>query len=94
MARKVTDKDIFEINCAYLKYGTYAAAARETGRSPVTIKKYIIKGFSPEVKIKEKVDFEVLGEIKPKSIDFLFSNLVLSEEEKEEIKELWNELLF
>lgn len=94
MGRKVTDKDIYEINCAYLKCGTYSGAARETGWSPNTIKKYIVKDFKPEVEIKEKFTLEALGKVEPKEENSLFEFLTLSEEEKEEMKELWNELVF
>lgn len=94
MGRKVTDKDIFEINCAYLKYKTYSAAARETGWSPTTVKKYIIPGFLPVADIKEKFTLSQLGAIEPKKENDLFSNLFLSLEEKREMEELWNELLF
>ena len=44
MARKVTQDDITAINAAYAKCGTYTGAAKETGWSTATVKKYIVTG--------------------------------------------------
>lgn len=40
MAR-VTSEEIKEMNELYLVYGTYSAVAREVGRAPSTVKRYI-----------------------------------------------------
>ena len=97
MAR-LTEEDKIKINEIYLKVGTYAETARQTGFSPATVKKYVIKDFKPQSEIKIKVFKE---EEIPSQVDltpFIQSEnwgefCILSEKEKEEMKELWKELL-
>lgn len=56
---RVTESEIIKMNELYLQYGTYAAVAREVGRSPSTVKRYI------------QSDFQVKEEpIELKSIDW------------------------
>lgn len=98
MARKVTEEDKILINELYLKYGTYAEVARQTGFAPTTVKKYIIPNFTPQSEISKRI---FTSEEIPLNIDltpFIKSDnlgefCVLSEEEEEEIKELWKEMV-
>lgn len=95
MARKVTEEDKILMNELYLKLKTYAAVARETGFSPTTVKRYIIQNYVPKDSIqKNKFDLEI------PSIDYDLFKVedfgllcVLSKEEKNEIEELWKEML-
>lgn len=97
MARKVTQNDIIQINELYLKYHTYAEVSRQVGFSPSTVKKYIIPNYISKEQITPKRVFT--KEDLPKFSTKMFRNLdnwgelcLLSVNEKEEIKELWNEL--
>lgn len=95
MARKVTEEDKILMNELYLKLKTYAAVARETGFSPTTVKRYIIQNYVPKDSIqKNKFDLEI------PSINYDLFKVedfgllcVLSKEEKDEIEELWKEML-
>ena len=95
MARKVTEEDKVIMNELYIKLKTYAAVARETGFSPTTVKRYIIQNYVPKDSIqKNKFDLEI------PSIDYDLFKVedfgllcVLSKEEKNEIEELWKEML-
>ena len=95
MANKITQDKIVEINIAYLKYKTYSGAAKETGVSASTVKKYVISNFIPP-EITEKVKFN--GEL-PQfgTFEIPDSNwsdwCKLSPAEEEEIKKLWKELI-
>ena len=44
----VQPSDIIAMNEAYLKIGTYAGAARATGWSASTVKRYIIPDYKPQ----------------------------------------------
>lgn len=97
MARTVIDQSmIIKINNAYLKLHTYAAVARELGISASTVSKYIIKDYHPiQMENIKKFDYDnykncdhIPFEIK----EDLSNELVLTSEEKEELKELWEEL--
>ncbi len=97
MANRVTQEDIININELYIKYKTYAEVARQTGFSPSTVKKYVIKDYISQSQIK-KIEF--IQEMIPTEVNFeIFKNkddwgslCVLSQEEKEKIEELWMEL--
>lgn len=92
--RIVTHENILEFNRLYKKYKTYAAVARATGFCPSTIKKYIIDNFE-EVDTVKIVRFnEPLPEFDSKKFrtNDWGDLCVLSNEEVEEIKELWKEL--
>ena len=99
MANKVTQENIIEMNEIYLKVGTYAETARRTGFSAATVKKYIFSDYISKtaIVITNLFSLEQVPVFdKEKFIDFDFSddNLYrLSDEEKEEIKELWKEML-
>lgn len=96
MARvKITNEVIAEINELYLEIKTYAGVARKVGVAPSTVKKYIIPNYVPAKDIKIK---RFTGEI-PELDESMFKGVsnwgdlcVLTEEEKEEMKELWEEM--
>lgn len=94
---KVQPDDIIKMNELYLKYGTYAAVAREVGFAATTVKKYIVKDFVQEDKLPI---IKFSGTI-PKAEDLMLPTdldgwndwLCLSEEEKEQCDELRKEIL-
>lgn len=93
MAKRVTEKDIIDINEAYLLCKTYSAVAEATGWSASTVRKYIIPNYTSKV---EKVAYN----IKPLNIEDTIKKLVANEaicsvspEEKEELNELWKDML-
>lgn len=95
MARKVQKEDIILMNDLYYKLHTYAAVARETGFSASTVSKYIDKNYKPVNKENIK---RFTGDLPEFSLD-IFQSVeklgdlcILSEEEKEEMKELWEEM--
>lgn len=97
MARKVTTDDIKQFNELYYKYKSYAEVARQTGWSASTVSKYVDKNFQP-VAVENVVRFEVsqlptFSATAFETITNLGELCVLSDEEKEEIKELWKELM-
>lgn len=97
MANKVTQEDVKNFNELYIKYHTYAEVARQTGFSPTTVKKYIIKDYVPDNKIEKKL-YEN-PELPPINMEPFLDNdwfyiCELSDEEKEGIKELWKEMVF
>ena len=96
MANKVTSDDILRINEIYYKTKVYAETARQTGFSASTVKKYVIKDWKP-VAAENVIKFE-LKQI-PEFDGSIFKNVdnygelcVLTDQEKEEMKELWREL--
>ena len=96
MARKVTVEDIKLFNDLYYKHKTYAEVARQTGRSASTVSKYIDKNYVPVVQESVKrFDMSTMPEFTAERfVDIVnYGDLcVLSEEEKKEIVELWEEL--
>lgn len=96
---RITNEQIEKINEVYLICHTYAETARRVGVSPSTVKKYIIKDYFP--KEKENNNFIKITEnditLPTKSCikiqEDMSEILVLSEDEKAEIKELWKEIL-
>ena len=96
MARKVTTDDIKQFNELYYKHKSYAEVARLTGWSSSTVSKYIDKNYQPvvETEIKKfdpKTDLpEFNSEIF--AIDDLGKLFVMSEDELEEMVDLWKEL--
>ena len=98
MARSTITQDvIIKINELYLKIGTYSGVAKEIGCAPSTVKKYIIPDFVSQNKIQKKIfKKENLPEFSTeglKNIENWGSLCLLSEVEKQEIKELWEELV-
>ena len=96
MAKRVTTDDILIFNKIYYKTKNYTQVARETGFSASTVKKYIDKNWKP-VAAENVIKFE-LKQI-PEFDGSIFKNInnygelcVLTDQEKEEMKELWREL--
>lgn len=96
MARKVTTDDIKQFNELYYKYKSYAEVARQTGWSASTVSKYIDKNYIPaaesDIKRFDKASMPTFSTIVFETVGNLGELCVLSDEEKEEIKELWKEL--
>ena len=100
MARStITQDKIIEINELYLEIGTYAGVSRALGGSPspTTIKKYIIPNYVSKINIQKKTFYK--NEL-PENPTILFNKIKnwgdlcnLSINEKQEIVELWNEML-
>jgi transposase len=98
MASKVTNEDILRINELYYQTHTYAEVARQTGFSASTVKKYVIPGWAPVM--QEKVARFSLSDIPHyqlaanlfRGIDNYGTLCTLTNIEKKEIEELWEEL--
>jgi len=91
--KRVTQDDIIAMNEAYLACGTYSGAAKATGWSASTVKKYIIDGYKSEQKV-EVVDIELppIEEIADRLPPW-YDITCLTPEEEKEIKQLWGEML-
>jgi len=91
--KRVTQDDIIAMNEAYLACGTYSGAAKATGWSASTVKKYIIDGYKSEQKV-EVVDIELppIEEIADRLPPW-YNITCLTPEEEKEIKQLWGEML-
>lgn len=97
MARRVSVDDIRQMNEIYYKCKSYAETARQTGWSAATVRNYIDKKFSPVLE-NEIHRFDPNAELPEFSL-VAFENITNfgelctpSDEEREEIKELWREL--
>ncbi len=90
----ITQKEIKEINRLYAELKTYAAVSRATGFSPATVKKYIIKDYTPV----DESTFIRFDRPLPEFDSTIFRGedwgdlCLLSPEEEQEIRELWKEL--
>ena len=96
MARKVTIDDIRLINESYYRTKSYAATARETGWSAGTVSKYVDKNYAPPAPTEiVRVDMSILPTEFNTDI-FNIPNLgdlcVLTDDEKEDIINVWKEL--
>lgn len=97
MVRRVTIDDIRKINDIYYECHNYAAVARQTGFSAATVRSYVDKNYNPVT--EDKIHrFDVDTEM-PEFSTEMFVGLdnygelcVLSDEEFEEIKQLWEEI--
>lgn len=100
MPRKtVSEEDKIQFNELYLKYGTYAEVARQTGFSASTVRRYIVSGYVSqdtldEIKIEFTKDIEHLKPKFdfPKSLQEWQKIFEYTEEEKQEIEELRKEI--
>lgn len=93
MARKVTDKDIIDMNEAYLLCKTYSGVAAATGWSASTVRKYIIPGYTSK---KEKIQYNIVVPSIEDTIKMLLKNgaiCCVDEEEKAGLAELWEGML-
>lgn len=98
MARRVSVDDIRQMNEIYYKCKSYAETARQTGWSAATVRNYIDKNFSPvlENKIHRFDPNTEMPEFSTEifeGIENLGDLCVLSDEEKIEIVELWEEIM-
>ena len=95
---KIDANMIIEINELYKEIGTYAGVARKLGISGTTVKKYVqtdYVAFADRSFIRADI-----GECRKIIENFRLNKedmkepsfLILTEEEREEIKELWKEL--
>lgn len=99
MARtSITQEMIIEMNELYLDIKTYAGVSRALGGSPSpsTVKKYIIPEYTSKKDINKKVfqkdDLPKFAKDKFLGVDNWGDLCLLSQNEKEEIVLLWNEL--
>ena len=90
--KRVTQEDIILMNEAYLACGTLSGAAKATGWSASTVKKYLIPDFKNEQKV-EATNIElppiskVIGQLQGDNLT------CLRPDEEKEIKNLWKEML-
>ena len=100
MARKVTNEDIKIFNQKYYECHNFSQVARETGFSPSTVSKYVDRNWKPIVTANiKRVAFDIVTEINPDDVIKMFKGLdnygelcILSDEEKAEMKNLWEEM--
>lgn len=97
MARKVTTDDIKQFNELYYKYKSYAEVARQTGWSASTVSKYIDKSYKPIdptqiIKFDLKKDMPEFSTVLFEGIDNYGLLCVLTDEEEEEVRKLWEEM--
>lgn len=97
MAR-VTSEDILRMNEIYYKTRVFAEVARQTGFSASTVRKYVDTKWTPVVtenvitfSMKDIPDFKEAVKCF-RGVDNYGDLCVLTEQEREEIKELWKEL--
>lgn len=98
MARRVSVDDIRQMNEIYYQCKSYAETARQTGWSAATVRNYIDKNFSPvlEDKIHRFDPNTEMPEFSTETFEGVEnwgSLCVLSDEEKIEIVELWEEIV-
>jgi len=93
--RRVTEEDIIQMNEAFLLCGTYSGAAKATGWSASTVKKYIISGYTSQIDTAARESIITLPDL-----DKVIANLrqmahatMLTSEEALEVTELWKELI-
>ena len=94
--KRVTNEDIIQINSLYYKYKNKAEVARITGWSSSTVSKYIDKNFKPidETKIK-RIGVNDVPEFTTalfEGVEDLGDLCVLSDDERIEIVDLWEEI--
>lgn len=98
MANRVTSEDILRMNEIYYKTHVFAEVARQTGFSASTVRKYVDVNWKPVVS-EEIVIFNVNDVPDFREAVKCFRGVsnygdlcVLTEQEREGIKELWKEL--
>lgn len=97
MPRRITVDDIKKINELYYQYHNYAEVARQTGWSASTVRSYVDKNYNPVIEDKIKrfdpnTDMPEFDESLFEGVDNFGDLCVLSDEEYEEIKQLWEEI--
>ena len=95
MRRTVNEEDIIQINEAYLLCGTYSGAAKATGWSASTVKKYIISGYTSQIDTAAQESMITLPDLDKVVIALkqLVHATMLTSEEALEVTELWKELI-
>ena len=97
MPRKVTIDDIKQFNELYYKHKSYAEVARITGWSSSTVSKYVDKNYASaaesEIKRFDITSMPTFSTVAFETVANLGELCILSDKEKEEIKELWKELV-
>lgn len=97
MARRITIEDIRKINDLYYHCHNYAEVARQTGWSASTVRSYVDKNYNP-VNEENIHRFDPYTEMKEfdetifEGLDNYGDLCKLSDDEFEEICELWKEL--
>lgn len=90
--KRISPKDIILINEAYLACGTLSGAAKATGWSASTIKKYLIPNFKSEQKVEvTNIELPPINTVLKQLEEDNLSCLRPSEEE--ELKDLWKEMI-
>lgn len=85
MAKKVTQRDIEQMNEAYLTIGTYSGVAKALGWSASTVKRYINPNYTHVSIVKKEIKLPSVAELYiPRNMD---DWLMLSPLEIEEVKE-------
>ena len=93
--RRVTEEDIIQMNEAYLLCGTYSGAAKATGWSASTVKKYIINGYTSQndaVALESMITLPDLDKVVV-ALSQMAHATMLTSEEALEVTELWKEIL-
>ena len=85
---KVTPQDVQIFNEKYYACHNYAQVARETGFSASTVRKYVQKDWTPPV-IEDRIEFCAIQFQNSSNFGELCE---LTEEEEQEIVELWKEM--
>ena len=96
MARRVTNEDFKLMNDIFYRTKSYAETARQTGWSAGTVSKYVDKNYAPSATTEiVRVDMSILPTEFNTDI-FNIPNLgdlcVLTDDEKEDITNLWKEM--
>ena len=98
MARRVTEKDIKEMNEAYLICHSYSGVAAATGWSVSTVRKYIKDDYQSSGIVGELHSTPI--NIEPAALDDALdymlnhSNLsCLTEQERKDMKDIWKGML-
>ena len=97
MARRITIDDIRKINELYYNCHNYAEVARQTGWSASTVRAYVDKNYNPVTedqihRFDPHIEMKEFDETIFEGVDNYGDLCVLSQEELEEIGELWGEL--
>lgn len=95
MAKRVSEKDIEEINEVYISCHNVSKTAEVTGWSASTVRKYLIAGYTAAAPSTENEVLVVPEEDIDKVIEALVSNpaiTVVSNEEKNNLKNLWRRM--
>ena len=99
MVTRITDEQKIEINKLYKIIGTYSGVAKEMGISPSTVKRYIIPAFNmPDETATKNITIDVeptpVEEICPFTTEeAIYNSTKITQEEIDELKKLWKEIV-